>query len=742
MRKEKLTIFAIIALSVTFVHGQKVKRTIYNFDFEENSIETGMPKKWKNSNSNDFIITTDTVIKHNGNASSLIYSINENTNYGGIIQTIPAFMKGRTITLKAYVKLENVENPIGLMLSIFGKEGNLYYENTINKGIQGTKDWTEYSITLPLPDEATIIYIGIIYFGKVKLWVDDVSLLVDNKDFTKAKLKDIKIYKADSDTVEFKENSKISISRVNEQQIENLDKLGRIWGMMKYYHPAISRGEYNWDYELFRIMPDVLMAKSSEECNTILLKWVRQFGPLPTNKKQKKTETVIKMKADLVWTDNEVSLGKELVLFLDSLEKTKTNNNHYYIEYDILELNPLFKNEDKYISFIYPDVGYRLLSLFKYWNAIQFYYPYKYLIGEDWNSILIEFIPKFVNIKSEIEYLINVLKLITRINDSHASINWQYMDSLLGIYYSPYVLSYIENNAIVIKYIDNDLVQYSKLQKGDIIIKVNDKTVNEIIKELKPITPASNERTLLRDIVGYNLLRSKDSILTVEFDRNGKIEKEEIKCYPLNKLYAGLTQVSTSYNLLTPDIGYINMESLRKDSIKFIMNDLNYTKGLIIDLRGYTMDYYAIYELANYLLPKPKEFVKYAIADKKPGEFYFIKSYTVGKKNKKYYKGKIVLLVNEMTQSRSEFNVMAFQVAPQAIIMGSPTAGVDGTISHLNLPSNIQTIFTGVGIYYPDGRETQRIGIIPDIEVKPTIQGIREGRDEVLEKAIEIINQK
>jgi C-terminal processing protease CtpA/Prc len=40
------------------------------------------------------------------------------------------------------------------------------------------------------------------------------------------------------------------------------------------------------------------------------------------------------------------------------------------------------------------------------------------------------------------------------------------------------------------------------------------------------------------------------------------------------------------------------------------------------------------------------------------------------------------------------------------------------------------------GVYYPDGTETQQIGIIPDIEVMPTIKGIREGRDELLEKAI------
>jgi C-terminal processing protease CtpA/Prc len=51
-------------------------------------------------------------------------------------------------------------------------------------------------------------------------------------------------------------------------------------------------------------------------------------------------------------------------------------------------------------------------------------------------------------------------------------------------------------------------------------------------------------------------------------------------------------------------------------------------------------------------------------------------------------------------------------------------------------------MISGIGIYYPDGKGTQRVGIIPDIEVKPTIKEILEGRDEMLEKAIEIINKK
>lgn len=48
-------------------------------------------------------------------------------------------------------------------------------------------------------------------------------------------------------------------------------------------------------------------------------------------------------------------------------------------------------------------------------------------------------------------------------------------------------------------------------------------------------------------------------------------------------------------------------------------------------------------------------------------------------------------------------------------------------------------MISGIGVYYPDGSPTQKVGIVPDIEVKPTVQGIREGRDELMEKAVSLI---
>ena len=152
---------------------------------------------------------------------------------------------------------------------------------------------------------------------------------------------------------------------------------------------------------------------------------------------------------------------------------------------------------------------------------------------------------------------------------------------------------------------------------------------------------------------------------------------------------------------------------------------------------------FVVFSLGEYLMPNASEFVKFSkgsITD--PGVFTLTDVLKVGAENKDYYTGKVILLINEITQSQAEYTTMAFRVAPQATVIGSTTAGADGNVSQFYLPGGISTMISGIGVYYPDGKETQRVGIVPDIEIKPSIEGIKKGRDELMEKAIEIINRQ
>ncbi len=83
---------------------------------------------------------------------------------------------------------------------------------------------------------------------------------------------------------------------------------------------------------------------------------------------------------------------------------------------------------------------------------------------------------------------------------------------------------------------------------------------------------------------------------------------------------------------------------------------------------------------------------------------------------------------------------MAFQSSPNVKVIGSQTAGADGNVTAIVLPGGIFTMISSIGIFYPDNSPTQGIGVKIDDIVKPTLRGIIDRKDELLQKAIYILN--
>lgn len=81
---------------------------------------------------------------------------------------------------------------------------------------------------------------------------------------------------------------------------------------------------------------------------------------------------------------------------------------------------------------------------------------------------------------------------------------------------------------------------------------------------------------------------------------------------------------------------------------------------------------------------------------------------------------------------------MAFQNIPGVTVVGRNSAGADGNISWVPLPLGYETAFSGIGVYYPDGRETQGIGIVPNIYVELTSEDVKNKVDRILETAIRL----
>ena len=451
-----------------------------------------------------------------------------------------------------------------------------------------------------------------------------------------------------------------------------------------------------------------------------------------------------RLQPDLAWLGDKAQLSLALSQQLLYLRHNRSQGPHYYVRAAPRIGNPLFLHEEAYASPATPDDGLRLLALFRYWNMIAYYFPYRYAIGEDWQQVLPEFIPKFVAARSPEQYRLTALALIARIHDTHANI---YNDKILsahkGQYQTPLWLRFAEGQATVAGYFDAALGAATTLKPGDVIVQVEDQPVTDILKARQPITPASNEPTQLRN-VARDLLRGPTAQVALVVRRAGREFPVSVSRVPVGQLnqqasYGTPDPQAPAWKLLPGNIGYLALGSIKNAELPAIMEKAKGTKGLVIDIRNYPSDF-VVFTLSKYLLDKPQPFVYFSQLDPDyPGFFKLIPPLEVAPGPGPVYPGKVMILIDEISQSQAEYTTMALRTAPRATVVGSTTAGADGNVSYIILPGNIRTAISGLGVYYPDGRETQRIGIVPDVEVKPTIKGIAEGRDEVLEKAVQLI---
>lgn len=734
---KRISVLIAVCFLVITTFGQTNEKSTRNLDFE--NIENGKAIDWQNFGKGEYSLKIDTIFFQNGKNSASIEFKDGTPNFKAWAYDIPAIYQGKKIKLTGYIKTENVaDGYAGLWMRIDPSVG---FDNMNKRGVKGTTDWKKYEIELDLkPSQAKKIVVGGLLVGKGKMWIDNLEVTIDGKQLDKVSKKELS--EAEKDT-EFKEGSKITLIELNDQKIEDLKILGLVWGFLKYYHPNIASGNYNWDFELFRILPKIIEAKNTNERDEYLTKWINTLGEFEQVAKEKKKKVEIKIKPDLDWITNS-NFSVELISALTNVKNAKRTDENYYIGLNKRVGNPDFTNEATYSEMKYPDMGFRLLSLYRYWNIIQYYFPYKNLIEEDWKNVLPEFIPKFINAENEIEYQLTVLELIARVHDTHANIWGQYMalNKYWGVNYAPIELTFIENKAIVTDYFDENLGTETGLRVGDEIIKINNELVSDIIINKLKYTPASNYPTQLRDIA-KKLLRTNDTILSIEFINNGKSQTKNIKAFSTKEIniFKKHQVKDTCFKFINEEIAYINNGTLKREYLPEIWEVIKNTKGIIIDIRNYPSDF-PIYDLSKYLMPKSIPFVTFSNGSvEKPGLFTYEKSLNVGKKNKNYYKGEIIIIVNEISQSSAEFHTMAYRVHPNATVIGSTTAGADGNISFFYLPSGIRTAISGIGVYYPDKTETQRIGIVPDIEIKPTIEGLKNNKDELLEKAIELIKE-
>lgn len=549
---------------------------------------------------------------------------------------------------------------------------------------------------------------------------------------------------------EFARGSGIVLDDATALQKESLYKLAKVWGYVKYRHPSIIAGQINWDAELFRVMPQVLQATDEKAVNTVLLDWLNRFPFEQATAEAAQSELEMLAGApgtrnDSSWISDRAFLGEGLCAYLETLSRTHAGDWTY--AYTAREDGRVdFSNEDPWPDFDGTDDGLRLLGAFRFWNAFTYFSPNVDITRIDWDQALRNAIDDMLAARDRTGYERALGRLTAQTGDGHVMLETPDLSFVrfYGNHCLPCTFLSIDGE-VVVKAVPADC---KTLQPGDVLLAVDGMTMADRIAELSGYFPLP-EPDKFANVLFYPLMSVAGETSRVTLRRDGEELTVEV---PNRTSYYGGPAPAESGLLEDGRIGYIAPGTLQEGELEELMTTFADTDGLVVDLRQYP-SVIITYLLAEYLNPNPTAFAILevpSLAD--PGRFFQM-TYSSGAgamaqqglsdstEPVPLYTGKVVLLMDETSQSQAEFAIMSLRQAPGAVVVGSPSVGADGDALYIRLPGGCSTRFTTLGVLTPEGEETQRVGLQPDVVCTPTVEGIAAGRDELLEKAVELINQ-
>jgi len=412
------------------------------------------------------------------------------------------------------------------------------------------------------------------------------------------------------------------------------------------------------------------------------------------------------------------------------------------------ELGKAWMAEKPYSEMAYPELGYRLLAAFRIWGVYNYFHPYKYLTGEDWDALLLEFIPKMAHAANAREYHLAVAEMVAHSHDTHCFVSSQELRKFYGMAPPPFEIRWIEDRPVVVRLADDAEARQAGVAVGDVILRIAGQPLLTRIDELTPYIAASTPQSLMSRVTQVLLNGEEGTEIDVTVaGADGKERQVKVKRQAANYKLLGPHRPGEVFRLINDEMGYVDLERLPREQVDAMFEKFKQTKAIVMDMRGYPQGTaWAIApRLGEKTSPVAAQFRRNVVsAESNEGGHVnsMLFEQRIPASDMWRYKGKTVMLIDERAISQSEHSGLFYKTANDTVFIGGPTTGANGDVTWFPAPGGIRINFSGHDVRWPDGRQLQRVGLKPDVEVLPTIAGIRAGRDEVLEKAIEYLSGK
>jgi len=195
---------------------------------------------------------------------------------------------------------------------------------------------------------------------------------------------------------------------------------------------------------------------------------------------------------------------------------------------------------------------------------------------------------------------------------------------------------------------------------------------------------------------------------------------------------------------VAPGIVYFDLNGATEKALASVIEKLDAAQGLVFDLRGYPSD--AAMTVLRRLISEPAQSAQWnvPIVTRPDGEGWNWS--TGGRWNLEplapRWEVPVAFLTDASAISYAESIMGIVENYKLAEIVGSTTAGTNGNVNPFVLPGGVQISWTGMKVLKHDGSRHHGVGILPTVPAAPTAEGIAAGKDEVLETAVEVVQEK
>ncbi len=378
-----------------------------------------------------------------------------------------------------------------------------------------------------------------------------------------------------------------------------------------------------------------------------------------------------------------------------------------------------------------PDL--RLADVVIVWSVLQHFYPYFDVVPANWDSALTSALEHALADKDRTDFLHTLRLMAAALHDGHGLVNDPATRAWGQV---PARLELVEGRTMVIA-----AEGASGLLKGDEVLEINGRPIQEAIAEELEVSSGSPQfrqacsvRRTLRGPVGdtfrFLVVRGKDTLA---------VSSVAVKT-PATVV---LCDQGESIRQLAKDIWYVDLTRAPMAAIDSVMDKLAGAKGVVFDLRGYPAGNHDV--ICHLLTGKEQRGEKWmwipriVYPDHERVEGWDGMGWAFLKPQEPHLKGKIVFLTDGDVGSYAESFMSYIEGFKLAEIVGGPTGGFNGDVNPIDLPGGYTFTWTGLKVTKFDGSQHHLIGIQPTVPLQRTLQAVREGRDEYIEKAVELI---